>query len=234
MCGRFTLRTNGEKLERLFECEGFSQLKPRFNIAPMRPVAAVRASPQENGRQLAWLHWGFVPPWAKDRSLGSRMINARSETVATKAAFRHALRHGRCLIPVDGFYEWRREAEKGTKQPYYIHLTDDRPFAFAGLWTTWEGPDHSLLESCAILTTEPNEAVRPLHSRMPVILPEESHSVWLDAECTEADRLTALLKPFDAEPMDVYPVGTQVNRATYDEPDCIARMDLPEQGRMFQ
>lgn len=223
MCGRFTLRTEGEELARLFECEGFSQLKLRFNIAPTQPVAAVRASLERGARELAWLYWGFVPSWAKDRSIGSRMINARSETVATKPSFRHALRHTRCLIPADGFYEWRREAEKGPKQPYYIHRKDDRPFAFAGLWTTWEGPDHSLLESCTILTTEANDTVRPLHDRMPVILPEGAYACWLDPAQTKADLLAPLLKPFAAAAMEAFPVGTQVNRASHDDPDCIER-----------
>ena len=233
MCGRFTLRTPGDALARLFACGAFSQLKLRFNIAPTQPVSVLRVSQAGSGRELAWLHWGFVPSWAKDASIGARMINARSETVASKPAFRHALRHTRCLIPADGFYEWRRETEKGPKQPYYIHMEDDRPFAFAGLWTAWEGPDNSYLESCTILTTTPNETVHPLHDRMPVILPETAYADWLDPTRTDADSLTKLLTPYTASAMEAFPVGLQVNRATYNQPDCIEPVEQLEQGRLF-
>ena len=226
------MRTPGDELARVFGCEGFSQLKLRFNIAPTQAVAALRAS-EEGEREVAWLHWGLVPSWAKDPSMGARLINARSETVAEKPAFRHAFRHKRCLIPADGFYEWRRESEKGPKQPYCIHMEDDRPFAFAGLWAGWEGPDNSFLESCTILTTQPNETLRPIHNRMPVILPEEVYGTWLDPAITDADSLTPLLKPYEASPMEAYPVGKQVNRPTHDAADCIERLELPEQGRLF-
>jgi putative SOS response-associated peptidase YedK len=180
----------------------------------MQPAAAGQ-------RELAWLRWGLVPSWAKDPSIGNRLINARAETVAEKPAFRTALRRRRCLVVADGFYEWQRSGR--AKDPYFIRMRDDRPFAFAGLWESWEGPDHSVLETCTILTTEPNELVRPIHDRMPVILPPEVYACWLDTSIQDPGRLSQLLVAYASEPMEAYCVGSLVNSPAHDVPLCIER-----------
>ena len=178
MCGRFTLRTPASAIAEQFSLLEVPDLQPRFNIAPTQPVAVVRVdSPLPLGeaqgarfaqRELVFLHWGLVPSWADDPKIGNRMINARAETAAEKPSFRTAMRRRRCLIVADGFYEWKTVAKR--RQPMFIHLRDGRPFAFAGLWESWEGADHSALESCTILTTSANDLVRPIHDRMPVII----------------------------------------------------------------
>ena len=167
MCGGYTLSSSTEALTDLFKVRMVPELKPRNNIAPTQPVAAVR-QPSEGEREIVLLHWGLTPSWAKDPDIGNRLFNARSETVAEKPAFRSAFKHRHCLIPTDGFYEWQRVGER--KQPYYIQLLDGGPFAFAGLWEHWEGPENLVIESCTILTTEANALVRSLHNRMPLII----------------------------------------------------------------
>lgn len=218
MCGRYTLYTDGTVIAQQFELTEVPVLEPHYNIAPTQPVAVVRQTQQ--GRALHALRWGLVPPWAKDPAIGSRMINARAETVAEKPSFRSALRRRRCLVLADGFYEWQAVG-KGPKQPFYIHLKDKQPFVFAGLWEVW-GDTHNQLESCTIITTTPNALMQPIHNRMPVILPPEQYATWLDPELTDTGPLTALLQPYTAEKMDAYPVSRTVNRALHDSPDCIA------------
>ncbi|MBI5758349.1 MAG: SOS response-associated peptidase, partial [Planctomycetales bacterium] len=172
MCGRFTLRTPADELSELFSAtlrDGLL-LSPRYNIAPSQLVACVR-QPPEGQRELVTLRWGLVPSWAKDAKIGYSLINARSETVANKPAFRSPFRRRRCLIPADGFFEWQAVPGSKTKQPHYITLQGGQPFAFAGLWERWIGPDGNPLESCSIITTEPNELMKTIHNRMPVILP---------------------------------------------------------------
>lgn len=192
-------------------------LQPRFNIAPTQPVAVVRFGP--GARQLAWLKWGLVPSWARDASIGNRLINARAESVADKPAFRTAFRRRRCLVLADGFYEWRRSGAK--KQPFFIRLRDDRPFAFAGLWESWEGADHSSLETCTILTTGPNELMKPIHDRMPVILASDDYEHWLDPAVQEPEQLAPLLRPYPSDAMLALAVGTHVNNPRNDGPECI-------------
>lgn len=192
-------------------------LQPRFNIAPTQPVAVVRFGP--GARQLAWLKWGLVPSWARDASIGNRLINARAESVADKPAFRTAFRRRRCLVLADGFYEWRRTGAK--KQPFFIRLRDDRPFAFAGLWESWEGADHSSLETCTILTTGPNELMKPIHDRMPVILASDDYEHWLDPAVQEPEQLAPLLRPYPSDAMLALAVGTHVNNPRNDGPECI-------------
>jgi putative SOS response-associated peptidase YedK len=148
------------------------------------------------------------------------MINARAETVAEKPAYKAAFRRRRCLLPADGFYEWRSEG--GRKQPYFIRLRDGGLFAFAGLWEDWEGPDHSCVESCTLLTTEPNELMRPIHNRMPVIVSQDAYDLWLDPAVEDTARLLRLLRPCPAESMQAQPVGTLVNNPRNDCPDCIS------------
>lgn len=221
MCGRFTLRTAASVLAEhfaLFEMPPFSQ---RFNIAPSQPVAVVRLAPQQTQprRQIAQVRWGLIPSWAKDPAVGNRMINARAETAAEKPAYRAAFRQRRCLVAADGFYEWQGTGKR--KQPYFIRLHDDRPFAFAGLWETWEGPDHSFIESCTLLTTEPNELVRSIHDRMPVILAADDYEQWLDPAVQNPEQLASLLGPYPSEEMTADPVSTYVNSPAHDNPKCI-------------
>lgn len=219
MCGRFVLMTLGRELAERFELAEEPDLEPRYNIAPTQAVAVIRADPATLKRHLALLKWGLVPFWAKDASIGPRMINARSDTAATKPAFRAAFKHRRCLIPADGFYEWKKE--KGRKQPYLISMADGAPFAFAGLWENWKDPQGSPLESCTILTTDSNELVRSIHDRMPVILKPEDYDLWLDNAVSKPDRLQPLLKPYPSECMTMRAVNPRANNASYDAPDCI-------------
>lgn len=226
MCGRYTLTTPVETVAEVFGVQEFTDLRPRYNIAPTQEVAVVGRN-QEGSRTLGTMRWGLVPHWAKDISIGNRMINARSETVAEKPAFRSSFKRKRCLLPADGFYEWKKL--NGKKQPYYARRKDQAPFAFAGIWARWrpktestdnneEGP---VIQSCALLTTEPNDVMRDIHDRMPVILPADAWDLWLDPEPEDVDALTELLRPYDPEVMEAYAVSTLVNRPGNDSPRCI-------------
>jgi putative SOS response-associated peptidase YedK len=222
MCGRFSLRArNAEILAEYFGIVDVPLLKPRYNIAPSQPVPVVRLKPDESKpkREMVLMRWGLIPSWAKDAAIGNRMINARAESLAEKPAFRAALRRRRCLVAADGFYEWQEIERK--KQPYFIRFRDDRPFAFAGLWESWEGPDHAAIESCTIITTAANKLLRPIHERMPVILAPDAYKVWFDTAVENMDTITGLLVPFSSKEMEAYPVDTLVNKATHDEPGCV-------------
>jgi putative SOS response-associated peptidase YedK len=220
MCGRFTLRTPARDLVEVFELLREPELTPRFNIAPTQEIAIVRE--MWGRREVAMLRWGLVPPWARDAKSGPPMINARVETIDTKPAFRTAFKLRRCLIPADGFYEWQRTGGN-TKVPHYIRLTSDRPFAFAGLWEARRGEDDDPLESCTIVTTEPNDVMRPLHDRMPVILPAELYGPWLDHHIRDVDVLKGMLRPYPAEEMLAFPISTRVNSHRNEGPECIQR-----------
>ena len=221
MCGRFTLRAPASVLAQQFAVFDMPPIGPRFNIAPTQAVPVVRMNPREPEpqRELVALRWGLIPSWAKDPAIGNRMINARAETVAEKPAYRAAFRRRRCLVPADGFYEWQRIG--GKKQPYFIHMRDDGPFALAGLWESWQGPDHSRIESFTVLTTEPNDVVRPIHNRMPVIMNESDYSLWLDPAVKEPRVLAPLLKPYPADSMESYRVGSEVNDARHEDASCV-------------
>jgi putative SOS response-associated peptidase YedK len=221
MCGRFTLAVPGEQVAKQFQLSEVPELAARYNIAPTQQVAAVRAG--EAGRELVLLRWGLVPSWAKDPSGGSKMINARSETVAERPAFRSALRQRRCLIPADGFYEWQRR-EDG-KQPFHIKLADGAPFGLAGLWEHWKTPEGAWLHTCTILTTAANELMRPLHDRMPVIIPPEQYGRWLDPGLNEPGPLQELLHPYPAELMVAHPVSKAVNKVSNDGPELVELKD---------
>ena len=221
MCGRFTLRSNPHRIAEVFQLEQQLELFPRYNIAPTQDIAAVRFDADQNRRQLSFLYWGLIPSWAKDAKIAGRMINARAETLAEKPSFRHAFAKKRCLIPADGFYEWKKLGD-GTKQPYYIHRQDDEPFAFAGLWESWKTEGRTI-ESCTIITTSANELMEPLHDRMPVILPAEVYAVWLDPEIQDKAALAELLKPFDSDLLEAYPVSTLVNNSRNENPKCLER-----------
>jgi putative SOS response-associated peptidase YedK len=217
MCGRFTQAAPGEVIDEVFDLLDVPRLAPRYNIAPTQDVAAVRTV-SGGRRELLQLHWGLIPSWAKDRSIGSRMINARAETVADKPAFRAALRSRRCLVLADGFYEWQRLGAR--KQPYFIGLHDGGPFAFAGLWERWAPEGSEPVESCTILTTTANEVIAAIHERMPVILDAQDHAAWLDPDVREASGLLPLLRPQPAEAVRAYPVGLLVNNPANDVPAC--------------
>lgn len=219
MCGRYTLTAPGDAIVEAFELEAVPELSPRYNIAPTQEVAIVRKDRRTGKRQLERVRWGLVPSWAQDPSIGNRMINARSETAAEKPAFRSAFKRQRCLVVADGFYEWRKAAD-GTKQPFLIHLRDSRPFGIAGLWEHWEKGGEPF-DSCALLTTGPNELMATIHDRMPVILPPEHFEIWLDPATSDRNTLEALLVPFDAAKMEAYPVSRIVNNPANDSPRCM-------------
>ncbi len=216
MCGRYTLRTPVDTLAERFEIDDMpSSIPASYNVAPTQGVATVLV---ENGkRKLEMLHWGLIPSWADDPSIGNKMINARAETVAEKPSFRKAFRNHRCLVLADGFYEWQKTANG--KQPYYIRMEDGSPFAFAGLWESWK--DGSEIRSATIITTDANDVVAPIHSRMPVILHPEDYNLWLDPDFDEKEPLTTLLKPYPAEAMEAYPVSRRVNSPSNNGPSCI-------------
>jgi putative SOS response-associated peptidase YedK len=225
MCGRFTLRASGEELMNLFAQAGLSvdplpvALVPRYNIAPSQPLLAVRPRAEGAGMEQTFLSWGLIPSWSKDPNTGYKAINARSETVAEKPSFRAGYKYRRCLLPADGFYEWQKQGR--SKQPWLIAMADGSPFCFAALWERWERHG-SAIESCTLLTTEPNELVAPIHNRMPVILHPEDYATWLDRTNQKAEGLAHLLRPFPAASMSAHPVSPLVNNPQNDVPACVA------------
>jgi putative SOS response-associated peptidase YedK len=223
MCGRFALIASTEMLLEQFALSPAAvpttpSLFPRYNIAPTQAVAAIRLALGSGVRELAFFRWGLIPSWSKDIKIGSRLINARSETVREKASFRVAFKRRRCLIPADGFYEWQRQGNK--KQPMYIHSNEHVPFGLAGLWETWHAADGSAIDSCTILTTEPNELMQPIHNRMPVIIDRPDYDLWLHPD-PSPDAGLHLLRPYPASRMVAYPVSTAVNNPSNDDPQCI-------------
>jgi putative SOS response-associated peptidase YedK len=228
MCGRYTLIRLADFTDIFPWIHLPEQLPPdRYNIAPTQPVAVV---PNDGLNRIEFFHWGLIPPWAKDPAVGSRMINARAESLAQKPAYRNAFRRRRCLIPASGFYEWKK-LPSGGKQPMYIRLKSKRPFAFAGLWETWRDDNGNEVPSCTILTGQPNELVRPIHDRMPVMLREDQSQAWLDAGEIPSERLLPLiLEPYAAEQMEAFPVSKRVNSAANESPDCV----LPETPAAIQ
>lgn len=229
MCGRFTLASPVQALAAQFNLPEVPALEPRYNIAPTQAVAAVRAAGEATLRELALLHWGLIPFWAKDPEVGARLINARSETVAEKPAFREAFRRRRCLVLADGFYEWQKQ--DGGKQPFYVRMNDGRPFAFAGLWEHWNGPE-GVIESCTLLTTQPNDVMRPLHNRMPVILELKDYDLWLDPGIRQTDLLLPLLCPYSPAEMVAFPVSRRVNSPDNDDPQCIVPLPHRESSAL--
>lgn len=222
MCGRFTLRANASELVQMFSLLNQPIIIPRYNIAPTQLVACVRQD-EQGAREMHDLRWGLVPFWAKDLKIGARMINARGETIATKPSFRNSFKKRRCLIPVDGFYEWKRLGPKN-KQPFLIEMKDKLPFALAGLWETWtpKTPEQGTepVESCSIVTTEPNALMSTLHDRMPVIVDEADFDAWLSPK-TDPDELQSLIRSFPDQPMTVRQVSRVVNNARNEVPECI-------------
>ena len=223
MCGRYSLAIDYATINDRFSFRGGVEmpdhLRPRYNIAPTQEVLTVVNA--EQGNEPRTMKWGLIPFWAKDPSIGNRMINARAETVAEKPSFRNAFQRRRCLVVADGFYEWCKEGKY--KVPMRIILKTGEPFGFAGLWETWKSPEDELLHSCTIITTAPNAVLEPIHNRMPVILSREAEAVWLDAG-TYPSLLRELLVPYPAEAMDAYEVSTLVNAPNNDIPDVLARV----------
>lgn len=217
------MRSPAELLQQLFGLPALPGIGPRYNIAPSQPVPVVLQG--ADGRTLETMRWGLVPYWADSPAIGNRMINARSETAATKPAYREPFRRRRCLLPADGFYEWER-LDSGRKQPWYLSLQDGAPFAFAGLWDRWSPPGgQERLLSCCLLTTEPNDAVAPIHDRMPVLLTGDALAGWLDPDA-EPDDLLSLCRPFPG-PMRTTPVSVRVNDPVNDDPDCLEPVSRP-------
>ena len=224
MCGRYTLHCSAAAVANRFEVSPSSLLPQRYNIAPSQRVLAIRQ--RANGkRELVPLSWGLVPFWADDPAIGNKLINARAETAATKPAFRRAFSSQRCLIVADGFYEWQPDGRH--KQPWYIQLASGQPFGFAGLWERWEKGD-TPIQSCTVLTCPANSLMQPIHKRMPVMLPAEHETAWLDSNAHDAAELSQLLKPFPAAAMTAYRVGSLVNSPRLDSAACI--QPLPESG----
>ncbi len=222
MCGRFSQSLRSEAIAEAFQLIEIPDWQPRYNIAPTQMIPAIVAAESGN-RQFKPLRWGLIPSWSKDPTIGAKLINARSETVAEKPSFRSAFKQRRCLILADGFYEWRKQS--GKKQPFYFRLENGSPFAFAGLWERWDSED-SRLETCTILTTEANQTVAQVHDRMPVILKADSYDRWLDPSQPPA-LLQELLRPYDSDLMTAYPVSLSVNSPWNDTPDCTAPLAEP-------
>lgn len=220
MCGRFSNRTSAEKIKKEFKVEEAPSVEARYNIAPTQKILGIS---QENGeREAGIFKWGLVPSWAKDASMGARLINARSETVHEKPTFREAFKRRRCIIPADGYYEWQKTG--GRKQPYYFTMRDERLFGFAGLWDRWKSPEGEILETCTILTTEANEKARDIHDRMPVILSASDYDLWLDEDVRKLELLKEPFRPYPSKEMSAYPVSTLVNNVRVDRAELIEQL----------
>ncbi|MDR3539433.1 MAG: SOS response-associated peptidase [Desulfosporosinus sp.] len=216
MCGRFSF-IDIEEIRERFQTEPID-IKPNYNVAPTQNVPAILPN-----HQLALFRWGLIPFWAKDPSIGNKLINARAETVDEKPSFKHSLQRKRCLIVVDGFYEWKKEGT--TKKPYRITLGSKEIFGFAGLWDTWKSPAGDIVNSCSIITTTPNNLMAPIHNRMPVILSRESEQLWLNQSIVESSLLKSLLVPYPANLMMAYEVSTLVNSPRNNGPECIVPVE---------
>ena len=219
MCGRFTLTVDAESIQMHFPwLKVPAQMTPRYNIAPSQPIAVV---PNQGKNEVDFFTWGLIPSWAKDPKIGNKMINARSETLGEKPSFRNAYKRRRCLILADGFYEWVKQPGQKTKSPFYVQMESKEPFAFAGLWEVWESPDGSLIKSTTIITTQPNDKIATIHTRMPVILPKDSYDTWLSTEEKKPEELNHVLRPYPSEELILYPVSRSVNSPANDSPECI-------------
>ena len=232
MCGRYRLSRRKQIIEEHFDSvSGEEDWSPRYNVAPTQPIPVIRQHPQEPIRQLSLMRWGLIPSsWAKDSSVAASMINARSETAATKPAFRDALKSRRCLMPADGFYEWMRTGK--AKQPYCFEVGQGELFAFAGIWDRWKDPSGQWVKSCSILTTTPNAVTSAVHDRMPVILDPDSYELWLDPGMQNVAAASDLLRPYNARLMQCYPVSTRINSVANDHEECCAPV-AQVQDRLF-
>lgn len=217
MCYRFVRESKLVDIAREFGISEIdSEFKPSYNVAPTQTIPAVI---HDSTRRIALFRWGLIPPWAKDISIGNKMLNARAETVTVKPSFRLAFKKRRCLIPASGYYEWRKENDK--KIPVYIHLKTQSVFGMAGMWEQWHSPEGDSISSCTILTIASNERLKPIHERMPVIIPKNKTDFWLDQSMKDENQLVQLLKPYDHEQMNAYDVATVINSPRNDSPDNI-------------
>ncbi len=219
MCGRIVLSSAPHVLAEKFFLDMVPDLLPRYNIPPTTNIAGIVPNPSSAGRLVRMFRWGLVPPWSTGPEVGPKMINARSETVRDKPSFHAAFASRRCLVPVDGFYEWQKRGK--VRQPFLFRRRDGDLMALAGLWEKWEYPGGRLLESCTILTTAANSVMRPVHHRMPVILPAGDWKLWLDLENDQTEQLTSLLQPCPPEILTAHPVSTRVNKPDFDRPECL-------------
>jgi len=232
-CGRYRLSRRKQIIEEYFETADWQDdWSPRYNIAPTQPVPVIRQNPNKRVRELALMKWGLIPNWARDPSIATGTINAKSETAATKPAFRDPLKLRRCLIPSDGFYEWRRTST--SKQAFCFEMNEGKLFAFAGLWDGWKDASGNWVKTCTILTTTPNAVTGTVHDRMPVILPPDYYDVWLDPRMQNVAAVSELLKPCDARLMRCYPVSTRVNHVANDDEECSRLVEIAEtQNSLF-
>ena len=220
MCGRYTISVSPDELASHFNAIAPETLTPRFNAAPSQDLPTLLNEPSVGPRSIEMLHWGLVPHWSKTRDVGQKMINARAETLTSKPSFRDAFRKRRCLVLADGFYEWR--ANGSTKTPMRITLKSGEPFAFAGLWESWQDSSTGeRLRTFTIITTEPNDLMATIHNRMPVILLPGDEDRWLDNNARPED-WEALLRPYPTDRMTAYPVSRRVNSVQYDDPSVMA------------
>jgi len=227
VCGRYRLSRRKQIIEEYFETADWQDdWSPRYNIAPTQPVPVIRQHPKEPVRQIATMRWGLIPTWAKSSDGAAGMINARSETAATKPAFRDPIRFRRCLVPADAFYEWARKG--ASKQPYCFEVREGELFAFAGLWDGWKSADGQWIKTCSILTTTPNAVTSAIHDRMPVILHPDSYDLWLDPGMQYVGAISELLKPYDARVMRCYPVSSRLNHVANDDDQCSRRVEIVE------
>jgi putative SOS response-associated peptidase YedK len=220
MCGRYTLTSAPEVLRALFRYPEQPNFPPRYNVAPTQPIAIVRLI--DGQRQFALVRWGLLPSWVKEPKAFTLLINARGESAAEKPAFRAAMKRRRCLIPADGFYEWKRVG--GRKQPFFVRAKAGGPLAFAGLWETWTGPNGEELDTAAIVTTRANRTLFPIHDRMPVVVPPEAFDLWLDSATVDATTAAVLIAPAPENLIEAYAVSTAVNRTANDNPKLVERI----------
>jgi len=225
MCGRYAVTSAPEAIRTLFGYVEQPNFPPRYNVAPTQPIAIVRLV--EGKRQFALVRWGLLPSWVKDPKSFALLINARGESLADKPAFKAAMKYRRCLVPADGFYEWKAVGTR--KQPYYVRAKSGQPLAFAGLWETWTGPNGEEMETAAIVTTRANRALARFHDRMPVIVPPEAFNLWLDCANVDAETAASLVTPASEDLLEAYEVSTAVNRTANDNPDLIARYTAPSE-----
>jgi putative SOS response-associated peptidase YedK len=212
MCGRYAVTSSPEAIRALFRYPELPNFPPRYNVAPTQPIAIVRVV--EGKRQFALVRWGFIPAWVKDPKTVSLLINARGETVLDKPAYRNAMKRRRCLVPADGFYEWKRDGDRS--RPYWVHPRAGGPIAFAGLWETWAGPNGEEVETAAIVTTRANRTLAPIHDRMPVVVPPEAFDLWLNPD-VDAQTAATLIAPAPDDALEAYPVSSAVNRVANDD-----------------
>lgn len=231
MCGRVTVTRKAQSIAEFFSALNLAEDHISYNVSPTQVLPVVRTDPERGQRTLEDLHWGLIPSWAKDPKIANRLINARSETLSEKPSFRGAYKYRRCIVAVDGFYEWRKEGNR--KQPYFFKSSIDQPLPFAGLWESWTSPDGASLDSCTIITTQANDLMKPIHHRMPAMVKQEHQAAWLDPRLQDTEALREVTQSPPNEVLTCYPVSSFVNHSGNDGPDCVApisRQDDSDSG----